>query len=90
MYWSLIFKSLWNRKLTTVLTILSLALSFSLLVGIEKLRTSVRESFSNTISGADLVVGGRTSPVQLLLYTIFHIGDPVSYTHLTLPTKRIV
>ncbi len=78
MYLSLIFKSLWNRKLTTILTILSLALSFSLLVGIEKLRKSVRGSFSNTISGADLVVGGRTSPVQLLLYSIFHIGNPTN------------
>jgi len=64
-----------NRKFTSILTILSIAVSTSLLLGIEKTRKSARASFINTISGTDLVVGARTGGIQLLLYSVFHIGD---------------
>jgi putative ABC transport system permease protein len=64
-----------NRKFTTILTILSISVSTSLLLGVEKTRKSARASFINTISGTDLVVGARTGGVQLLLYSVFHIGD---------------
>jgi putative ABC transport system permease protein len=71
----LAFKSLLNRKATAVLTIAAIALSVTLLLGVEKVRTGARESFSNTISGTDLIVGARSGSVQLLLYSVFRIGD---------------
>jgi putative ABC transport system permease protein len=75
---SLAYRSLKNRRLTSMLTLLSLALSVSLWVGIEHLRNGARESFSNTISQTDLIVGSRGAPLQLLLYTVFHIGTPTA------------
>jgi putative ABC transport system permease protein len=75
---SLAYRSLKNRRLTSTLTLLSLALSVSLWVGIEHLRHGARESFSNTISQTDLIVGARGAPLQLLLYTVFHIGAPTA------------
>ncbi len=74
----LAYRSLKNRKLTSILTLLSLALSVSLWVGIEHIRLGARESFSNTISQTDLIVGSRGGPIQLLLYTIFHMGSPTA------------
>ena len=71
---SLAWKSLLNRRGTALLTVLSIALSVALLVGVERLRTETRASFANTISGTDLIVGARTGPVQLLLYAVFRIG----------------
>ena len=71
----LAWESIMNRKFTTILTILSIAVSTSLLLGVDKTRKSARASFINTISGTDLVVGARTGGVQLLLYSVFHIGD---------------
>lgn len=71
-------KSILNRKFTIALTIFSIALSILLLLGVERLRSDVRESFANTISGADLIVGARSGPVQLLLYSIFRIGNPTN------------
>ena len=71
----LAWESIMNRKFTTILTILSISVSTSLLLGVEKTRKSARASFINTISGTDLVVGARTGGVQLLLYSVFHIGD---------------
>ena len=71
---ALAFKSLRNRKFTAVLTTLSIALSVLLLLGVERIRHESRESFTATIAGTDLVVGARTSPVNLLLSAVFHIG----------------
>lgn len=68
-------KSLFNRLSTTVLTILSIALSVTLLLGIERIRNGTRESFESTVSGVDLIAGARGGPVNLLLYSVFRIGD---------------
>ncbi len=72
---SLAWKSLLNRRFSGALTVISIALSVTLLVGVERLRTEARESFANTLSGTDLIVGARSGPVQLLLYAVFRIGD---------------
>ncbi len=73
---SLAAKSLWNRRLTSALVVLSIALSVALLLGVERLRTQTRASFANTLSGTDLIVGARGGPINLLLYSVFRIGDP--------------
>lgn len=71
---SLAWQSLRNRRVTTMLTVISIALSVALLLGVEALRVSARESFSSTISGTDLIVGARGGGLQLLLYTVFRMG----------------
>jgi putative ABC transport system permease protein len=68
-------KSAWNRRLTLGLTLIAIALSVSMLVGVQRIRHDAREGFAQSVSGTDLVVGARTSPVQLMLYSIFRIGE---------------
>ena len=72
---NLAIKSLWNRRFTAILTLISIALSVALLLGVERLRTESRASFANTISGTDLIVGARSGQTQLLLYSVFRIGN---------------
>jgi putative ABC transport system permease protein len=72
---TLTWKSLWNRRFTALLTLLAIALSVTLLLGVERIRTEARQSFANTISGTDLVVGARSGSIQLLLYSVFRIGN---------------
>lgn len=72
---SLALKSIWNRRVTALLSILSVALSVLLLLGVNRLSDGTRASFQSTISGTDLIVGARGSQAQLLLYSVFHIGD---------------
>ena len=67
--------SLLNRKATVILTVLSIAFSVALLLGVQKVQTAAKASFSNTISGTDLIVGARSGDIQLLLYSVFRIGD---------------
>jgi putative ABC transport system permease protein len=72
---SLALRSISNRAGTALLTILTVAISVTLFLGVEKVRHGARASFENTISGVDLIVGARSSPINLLLYSVFHIGD---------------
>lgn len=74
----LTYKSINNRKFTSFLCVLSIALSVALFLGIERIRTGAREGFTNTISKTDLIVGAKGGPLQLLLYTVFHIGGAVN------------
>ena len=71
----LAWKSLMNRKATAILTIMTVAISVVLLLGVERIRTQAKDSFANTISGTDLIIGGRSGQVNLLLYSVFRIGN---------------
>jgi len=71
----LAWKSLRNRKTTVVLTVLTIAISVMLLMGVERIRTQAKTSFANTISNTDLIVGARSGQVNLLLYSVFRIGN---------------
>lgn len=67
--------SLTNRRFTALLTVFAIALSVCLLLAVERVRTEARASFASTISGTDLIVGARSGSVNLLLYSVFRIGN---------------
>ena len=68
-------RSAWNRRFVLALVVAAIALSTLLLLGIERIRQDLRANFSQAVSGTDLIVGARTGPVQLLLYSVFRIGN---------------
>src|SRR6056297_4166755 len=74
----LAIRSLNNRRFAISLTVMTIALSIGLLVLVEQLRSEVREGFYRSVSGTDLIVGAPTSPVQLLLFSVFGLGNPTS------------
>lgn len=70
--------SLLSRKSNAVLTLMAIAISVMLLLGVERVSQETRSGFANTISGTDLIVGARSGSVNLLLYSVFHIGNPTN------------
>lgn len=71
----LAWRSLLNRRVSVMLTLLSIMVSVVVVIGVEHLRSQARENFTRTVSGVDLVVGARTSQLNLLLYAVFRIGN---------------
>jgi len=71
----LALRSLVARRLTVGLTILSVALSVALFLGVETVRGGAKQSFADTISDTDLIMGARSGGVQLLLYSVFRIAN---------------
>lgn len=69
------WKSLCNRWPTALLAVLAIAMSVALILTVEKIRRDARTSFTQTVSGTDLIVGARSGAVQLLLYSVFRIGN---------------
>ncbi len=72
---SLAFKSMSNRRAAAMLTIATIGVSVALLLGVEQVRDSARRGFASTVAGTDLIVGARSGSINLLLYSVFHIGD---------------
>ena len=68
--------SLWNRRTTVALTLLALSIGVALLLGIDHLRHQAKDSFRQTLSGTDLIVGPRGGQTNLLLYSVFQMGQP--------------
>lgn len=68
-------KSARFRRTSIVLTVIAIAISATLLLGVDKVRKEARSSFFNTVSQTDLIVGARSSPTNLLLYSVFRIGN---------------
>jgi putative ABC transport system permease protein len=67
--------SAWNRRGALLLTLASIMLASLLLLGVSQVRQDVRERFSASVSGTDLVVGPRGSSLSLMLYAVFHMGE---------------
>lgn len=71
-------RSVWARRFTAILTILSIAVAVLLFAAVENIRQGARTSFERTITGTDLIVGARSSPINLVLFSVFQIGDPTN------------
>ncbi|MEO0722117.1 MAG: ABC transporter permease [Pseudomonadota bacterium] len=84
----LAWRSLMNRKGSALLTILAVALSVALFLGVDKARQGAREGFNSTISGTELIVGARSGPINLLLYSVFRLGDATA--EISWPTYEMI
>ncbi len=68
-------KSARFRRTNLLLTVFTIAISVTLLLGVDKIRKESKSSLLNTVSQTDLIVGARSSPTNLLLYSVFRIGN---------------
>ena len=75
---SVAWNSLLSRKKTVVLTLLSLCVSTMVLISVEHIRLQAKESFNRTISSVDLIVGAPSGQLNMLLYSIFRMGNPTN------------
>ncbi|MBB6522245.1 ABC transporter permease [Pseudoteredinibacter isoporae] len=75
MFLRLAWFSLLSRKGSVLLTLLAISVSIFVLLGIEHIRQQAKSSFGNTVSGVDLIVGARTGDINLLLYSVFRLGN---------------
>jgi putative ABC transport system permease protein len=71
-------RSLANRAGSVLLTLLAIALSVALFLSVEKARSGARQGFENTLSGTDLIAGAPTGSINLLLFSVFRIGEPTA------------
>ena len=68
-------RSSWSRRSTLAWVLVCIALSTSLLLAFERVRSDLRSSFLQAVSGTDLIVGARTGAIPLMLYSVFRVGN---------------
>ena len=74
--WSLAWRSAWSRRHALAMVALSVSVSVLILLGVQQLRHDARQSFTQALSGVDLIVGPRGSASELMLYSVFQVGRP--------------
>ena len=75
--WTIAWAYLWNRKFTTGLTILSVALSVGLISAVLTLRDETRQRFEEEQQAYDVVVGPSGSPLQLVLNSVYFLDQAI-------------
>lgn len=71
--WLIVRKSLSSHALSTVVTVLSVALGIGLVMAVFSVSQQSRAAFAGGPVGFDAVLGARGSKLQLVLNTIFHL-----------------
>ncbi len=74
--WHIAWSYLWNRKLTTALTILSVALGVGLISAVLTLRDETQRRFEEEGQAFDIVIGAKGNPLQLVLSTVYFLDAP--------------
>jgi len=74
--WHIAWGYLWNRKFTSTLTILSVALGVGLIYAVLTLREETRKRFEEEGQSFDIVVGAKGSPLQLVLSALYFMDAP--------------
>lgn len=74
--WHIAWSYLWNRKLTTGLTILSVALGVGLISAVLTLREETQKRFEEEGQAFDIVIGAKGNPLQLVLSSVYFLDMP--------------
>ena len=81
--WHIAWGYLWNRKFTSALTILSVALGVGLIYSVLTLREETRKRFEEEGQSFDIVVGAKGSPLQLVLSALYFMDAPTGNIRLS-------
>lgn len=74
--WLIAWRNIQQRSLASALTGLSMALGVALVAAVLVIHGVIDRSFRRGAQGYDLVVGPKGSPLQLVLNTVYYLGDP--------------
>ncbi|MBP7273151.1 MAG: FtsX-like permease family protein [Saprospiraceae bacterium] len=80
---TLSWKNIWNKPLSSMLCILLLALGIGLSSFLLLLNQQLEDKFGKNVSGVNLVIGAKGSPLQLILCSMFHIDAPTGNIKIT-------
>jgi len=75
-------KNILDKKLNSFLCILLMTLGIAMISLLMLLGKQLQDKFAKNISGIDLVVGAKGSPLQLILSSVYQIDNPTGNVYL--------
>jgi putative ABC transport system permease protein len=82
MLFKISWKNILGKKLNSFLCILLMTLGIAMISLLMLLGKQLQDKFAKNISGIDLVVGAKGSPLQLILSSIYQIDNPTGNVYL--------
>ena len=81
----IVWKNIWAKKLNSFLCILLMMFGISIISLLINIGNQLQSKFSKNISGIDMVVGAKGSPLQLILSGVYQIDAPTG----NIPMKEL-
>ncbi|MDR2761632.1 MAG: ABC transporter permease [Planctomycetaceae bacterium] len=75
--WKIAFRSIQFRYLSSILTAFSMSLGVALIVTVLVIHGVLETSFNRSSQGYDYIIAGKSSPLDVVLSTVFYIRPPV-------------
>lgn len=72
----IVWKNIVNKKLNSILAVLLMAFGIGIISLLINVGKQLQDKFTKNISGVDMVVGAKGSPLQLILSGIYQIDAP--------------
>src|SRR3954471_13041454 len=76
-FWKIAWRNMEQRGLASALTALSMALGVAVMIAVIVIHSVTVRQFEQNGQGYHLIVGGKGGSLQLVLSTVYHIGQPV-------------
>lgn len=73
--WRIAWKNMRQRGVASSLTVLSMALGVAVMVAVIVVHAVAVKQFSSDAQGYHLIVGGKGGDLQLVLSTVYHLGE---------------
>ena len=74
--WKIAWRSIQQRSVASGLTAFSIGLGVALVVAVLVIHAVIDQSFRRGSQGYDLIIGAKGDRLQLVLNTVFHLGEP--------------
>ncbi len=74
--WYIAWRNLWQRPLSSALSILLIALGAGLVSLLLTMRQNLDDHFERNLGQVDMVIGAKGSALQLIMSAVLHIDDP--------------
>jgi putative ABC transport system permease protein len=83
-FWKIAWRNMEQRSLASALTALSMALGVAVMIAVIVIYGVTVRQFEHNAQGYHLIVGGKGGALQLVLSTVYHVGQPlypIPYTY---------
>ena len=83
-FWKIAWRNIEQRGLASSLTALSMALGVAVMIAVIVIHSIAVRQFEQNAQGYHLIVGGKGGALQLVLSSVYHIGQPlypIPYTY---------
>ena len=76
-FWKIAWRNIEQRALASTLTGISMALGVAVMIAVIVIYGVAVRQFDQSAQGYHLIVGGKGGSLQLVLSTVYHIGQPL-------------